>query len=212
MYTNNAMCVCYARSQLLQSRCNIIVQYLPTSLYRHIRKLAINRTLPTKRGCRAGNVIHRIRPRITQRSEEPVVSSRTVIYHNLTVLTGANIPINRYTRKPERSEQQKPPRILQTISACVKYNISNSLRLKCGLLNARSVCNKATALNEIILDRHIDVLCITETWLRADNSNGNVLSDLVPAEYDIIHHPRVDKRGGGSSCCVSKAIKNCRNP
>lgn len=75
-----------------------------------------------------------------------------------------------------------------------------------GVFNARSVCNKATEVCELIIDKGLDVLFLTETWLRDDNSNGTVLHDLVPQGYEIFHQPRVGIRGGGTAIIYRKHL------
>ena len=39
------------------------------------------------------------------------------------------------------------------------------------LLNCRSVCNKMSIINDFVIENNIDLLCLTETWLNANNSN-----------------------------------------
>ena len=47
--------------------------------------------------------------------------------------------------------------------------------MKCGLLNARSVKNKTLSINELIVDNHLDILAITETWITDNSTNKAIL-------------------------------------
>ena len=55
--------------------------------------------------------------------------------------------------------------------------------LKCscfGLLNCRSVCNKAIILKDLIVEKNFDLFAITETWLRPGDVDRVAIGDLVP--------------------------------
>ncbi len=67
-----------------------------------------------------------------------------------------------------------------------------------GLLNARSVNNKALQISEYIVDKGLDVLAITETWLKPNEES--VVNDLCPKDFTFIGEHRRSakaKRGGG---------------
>ncbi len=40
--------------------------------------------------------------------------------------------------------------------------------IQLGFLNIRSLSTKALFVNDMITDRKLDVLCLTETWLKPD--------------------------------------------
>lgn len=63
-------------------------------------------------------------------------------------------------------------------------------------LNCRSVKNKTTSINDFILSNNVDIICLTENWLRPD-SDQSVLSELTPYGYSVFQKPRHDQRGGG---------------
>ncbi len=47
------------------------------------------------------------------------------------------------------------------------YNTEKQM-IKLGLLNIRSLSTKAPFVNDMITDHKLDVLCLTETWLKPD--------------------------------------------
>ena len=55
---------------------------------------------------------------------------------------------------------------------CIKkYNDRSASNKQCSfrLLNCRSVCNKTDTIKDFVVDNDIDILAITETWLRVLN-------------------------------------------
>ena len=42
------------------------------------------------------------------------------------------------------------------------------------LLNARSVCNKSLIINDFVVESNIDILCLTETWLKSKQQIGGI--------------------------------------
>ena len=69
------------------------------------------------------------------------------------------------------------------------------------LLNSRSI------LKDFVVDKDIDLLALTETWLRPGNIDCVESGDLCPTGYDFIHIPR-ESRGGG---VVKDSMKTSRN-
>ena len=58
----------------------------------------------------------------------------------------------------------------------------------------------------MITEKSLDLLCITETWLRDDGSDGPIIADLLPSDYDMFHAP--GKNGyGGVGIVFNKQIK-----
>ena len=72
-------------------------------------------------------------------------------------------------------------------------------------LNPWSVCNKADTIRDFIIDKCIDVLALSETWLTGSAADGPVLSALVPQGFDVIHKPR-HSRGGGIAIIYRKNL------
>ena len=63
------------------------------------------------------------------------------------------------------------------------------------LINSRSVCNKAEFLFDYVTSHDIDIMCITETWLRSEDSAS--ASAITPSGYHLEYAARSNGRGGG---------------
>ena len=74
------------------------------------------------------------------------------------------------------------------------------------LLNARSIKNKATVLNDFVVENKIDVMAFTETWLLPGEIDGAVISDITPTGYVFRRVSRV-KRGGSVAVLCKKSLK-----
>ena len=84
-----------------------------------------------------------------------------------------------------------------------------------GWLNARSITKKAVAISELISDRALDVLAVTERWHRG--SDDVSLRTATPAGYAVIDAARQARTGGGIAViyrsyykCVNVVIPKCR--
>ncbi|XP_060066367.1 uncharacterized protein LOC132546660 [Ylistrum balloti] len=82
--------------------------------------------------------------------------------------------------KPTTETQPKPGVLLNLVS-----------------LNCRSVKNKSLSISDIITSRDIDILAITEAWL-GSAVDDQILAELIPTGYDILHNARQGRRGGCS--------------
>lgn len=67
--------------------------------------------------------------------------------------------------------------------------------VKSALFNARSVNNKSLILSDIIIEKGLDLVCLTETW--HNQSDGLLFNDLTPTGYGLFDSPRSSGRGGG---------------
>ena len=74
------------------------------------------------------------------------------------------------------------------------------------LINSRSVRNKADLIRDYIIDRDLDIVCITETWL--STSDTGVINALTPEGYNFRHLPCTD-RGGGVGVLYKSSFQLC---
>lgn len=63
------------------------------------------------------------------------------------------------------------------------------------LLNVRSLKNKASILHDHVIENNIDILGLTETWIK--HYDSAVCADLTPNGYSFKNIHRPDKKGGG---------------
>jgi len=76
-----------------------------------------------------------------------------------------------------------------------------------GYVNARSVKNKTDLISDLIEEKEIDCLGITETWLSAGSKDQAVRGDLTPTGYQLLDNPRSKGKGGGVAVVVHSSFK-----
>ncbi len=65
--------------------------------------------------------------------------------------------------------------------------------IKLGSLNISFLSTKALFVNDMITDPKLDVLCLTETWLKPDEYI--ILNESAPQDYCYKHEPRPKGKG-----------------
>jgi exonuclease III len=73
--------------------------------------------------------------------------------------------------------------------------------LKLGVFNVQSAVHKASLLHDVIADYCIDLLVVTETWMKATHPAA-VTQDIAPAGFRVIHSFRKDEINGGGVAFV----------
>ena len=75
------------------------------------------------------------------------------------------------------------------------------------LWNARSVGNKTTFITEYLKEHDIDVICITESWLNANDAV--IIGECTPPTYSFMNYPRGDgtDNHGGIAVIYKTAMK-----
>ena len=132
-------------------------------------ELGIAAKLPTRRGCRGG-----VRK---QRTTQPVIGHRPPTRQAI----------------PNKQMGVDSSNLVQLITPVSALDSCTAATL--GLLNVRSLRNKADFITDYACKNDIDILCMTETWL-TDN-DASLISAIVPHGYKFQHLPRNDRRGGG---------------
>ena len=69
--------------------------------------------------------------------------------------------------------------------------------MDCCLLNTRSVRNKAIIVKDYVVENNIDLVGLTETWLKPGVADAAKIEDLKPNGYKLPHEARKKKRAGG---------------
>lgn len=95
-------------------------------------------------------------------------------------------------------------------SLCFNGHVSTSsttrsLPVKFALIKACSVANKTFILNDIITSHELDILFVTETWLRTGDLSP--FTELCPPQWGFLNSPRIS---GGGLATVFKNIFKCK--
>src|SRR2546425_9120354 len=76
----------------------------------------------------------------------------------------------------------------------------SSQQLQLGLVNARSIVNKAALIHDAIHDHMLDLLAVTETWVYEDSPNV-IKQEAAPTGFSITHaHGSTSIEIGRASC------------
>ena len=130
----------------------------------------------THRGCRAGTN--------KQRQIIPLITVRTGSFYN--------------KNKTNKSNLVKIP--------FVHPSYSSHMECRFALWNAASIKknNCSTSLIDFIVTNRLDMLAITETWLKGDDRDSRVLADLANSllDFDVHHVPRANGTAGGGICII----------
>ena len=214
----------YTRSELLLLRTAVqgSLNRVPLTTLHRLRKLGLCTVPPTKRGVAGGSqarTIHTVVNRSTNKPHCTFVNRQNgVNWSNLRTLHGLHIPVHINRQHAPNVCSQTGPQFTNLVTVPTETDIcdlinkcTKTLPVQMGLINAQSVCNKATSIYEEIKSKGLDLLFLTETWLK-EHSNGTVLFDLLPEGYSIIHQPRLDKQGGGVAVVHRDTIQVRKHP
>ena len=80
----------------------------------------------------------------------------------------------------------------------------NTIPFTVGLINTRSIKNKIISLTESLESKHIQVCCITETWVI--DSDVVTFSEFSDKGLKFFNQPRSGRRGGGVGLLCKKSF------
>ena len=100
------------------------------------------------------------------------------------------------------------PNVVATTSRSIQISSHKSCsKLSAALINCRSMNNKSTLICDFIISYKLDLLFITESWLKGDLIQDDaVLQSSCPAYYSSLSWPRCAKKGGGLVLIYQKSI------
>jgi len=96
-------------------------------------------------------------------------------------------------------------RPIERVNMTTKFTYEN--QFAACLINARSVCNKTLIIKDLVVDYKVDLLGITETWLRSEGCDV-ITGELCPSGYRFVHTPRLSGTGGGVGLLYKSTISN----
>lgn len=75
------------------------------------------------------------------------------------------------------------------------------------LFNVRSLSNKTSYIHELIEDKSIDFMCLSETWQKPNDFF--TFNQTVPSGYKYLCKPRCTGKGGGLALIYRDCFKIC---
>ena len=114
--------------------------------------------------------------------------------------------ISSRTEQPmEEHNKVSHDNLSQINTSMFRVSVTKIHDVKVGLLNALSVKNKVNGLSDHIIETGLDIVSITETWLTHDRVTECALCTNV---YDLLHTPRMHRRGGGLALLIKSNLKH----
>ena len=93
-----------------------------------------------------------------------------------------------------------------------KRGTKPSKTLTIGLMNCQSVCNKTDEIVEYIKHMKLDIVALTETWLKGNDSDQKTVGELQTSGLTVSHAPRTHRSGGGVGIMYPKTVKLDKHP
>jgi hypothetical protein len=92
----------------------------------------------------------------------------------------------------------------------VKIKCHGKRNLDVHYWNAQSLGNKTTTINDYLLEKDIDLLVITETWLAEEDPV--IIGECTPSGYSFLNFSRPGDRHGGIAIISKSCIKVTLSP
>ena len=146
---------------------------------------------------------------ITNHAPKPEIRSRHVTRSNLIEISPINVIENNRKKSNNKSAVLGKQGINVSNLKHISVDKNDKLKqkwLKCAFINSRSVRNKTIVINDTVVEKDIDLLFLSETWLGKQDDDA-VIAALKPDGYDFVHVPRPNKQGGGVAFLHKSQIK-----
>ena len=124
--------------------------------------------------------LHSIPVRISQQQ-----STKSIAWHNDSKMNGVF------------SNQNNHRQISQS---CAQQNLLNcSVQASRGVWNARSLDNKTVSLCDYVIDKDLDIVSETDSWLHGEDRDNPVIADISNSfpNYNFFHVPCIGRQIGG---------------
>ena len=100
--------------------------------------------------------------------------------------------------------------IILILSGDISLNPGPSARnIKACHLNVRLLRNKTSAFSDFVLSNDLDIVGVTETWLRPLDTQG-LMDEITPAGFQLHQVPSENKKGGGVAVLARNDIDSVR--
>ena len=85
-------------------------------------------------------------------------------------------------------------------------SLQTGVNSKVALWNARSIATKHASMCDFVISEKLDILILTETWLKGDSRDDHVIAEIENTlpDHQLIHVPRSSGRGGGVAVIMRK--------
>lgn len=91
---------------------------------------------------------------------------------------------------------------LQPVSIVKATPTTNQSNLVLATQNTQSVRNKTILMNDIVVEKNIDLIVITESWLK--ENEDNIINEIVPNGYSFVNQRRLNGQSGGGIIIIHK--------
>ena len=75
------------------------------------------------------------------------------------------------------------------------------------IINSHSINNKSTIIKDYVIETDVDVMALTETWLKPDSEPDFAIRDVTPTQYAFLHNPRINRSCGGVGLLYKSSLK-----
>ena len=168
-------------------------------LWQSLKEYGIAKT--TRRGCRAGAFKHRHITTVTGFGRYSFVPEWQIGCEQRNFQSGLKIQTNAITQINQARRSHVYGTVLGNYNNLVHIKchprlpsiVNRAKAMKFSVLNTRSVRNKSLPIKDLIIDRDIDILALTETWLSSSDFDSQIQRDICPTGYEIY---RVSQKKG----------------